>query len=62
MLLDALSSDKAHSRTAHVDALVRIAIESKDLCDMKSKATEVRAGGKYRGMTRAKDEHVNGEV
>ena len=54
MLLDVLSSDKAHSRTAHVDALVRIAIECDDLRDMRSTTARIRAGGKYRGTKRAK--------
>lgn len=61
MLLDVLSSDKAHSRTAHVDALVRIAIVCDDLRDMKSTTTKIRAGGKYRGVKRAKGDIAESE-
>ena len=54
MLLDALTSDATHARSAHLDNLVRVAVECENIEDLKATVNTISASGSYRGCNRAK--------
>ena len=54
MLLDALTSDATHARSAHLDNLVRVAVECENIEDLKATVDTIRASGSYIGCNRAK--------
>ena len=57
MLLDALTSDSTHARSAHLDNLVRVAVECENIEDLKATVKTISASGSYRGCNKA-----NGDI
>ena len=57
MLLDALTSDSTHARSAHLDNLVRVAVECENIEDLKATVKTISDSGSYRGCNKA-----NGDI
>ena len=54
MLLGALASGTTHARSAHLDNLVRVAVECEDIEDLKAAVRTISASGSYEGCAKAK--------
>ena len=54
MPLDALTSDATHARSAHMDNLVRVAVECENIGDLKANVKTISASGSYRGVASTK--------